>query len=285
MEVADAHGVRVAQRPERDFRGSPRPDAGHRTKSPVRVVPRHHDDLLEPLGALGDATDEVRPAALDAEGMELVIRDRRDHRGRGRQSKAEWSGRRFAPSPKDPAEATPRLGPGHLLLEDGRDQGFKNSAGPPEPNAGVATIELGDQAMASWHEARPVVIDSDERLEIGKHPVGARSPGLGSEVIAPYDEFDGRRPICRPRGSDNVTRRQSHRGVAAAAEVNGQRSTEVERGVERAIAAGHRGQSRTASRTPRDEVKRLVEGALAWFCDVGARRPYWSPQVNMTIRC
>ena len=63
VEVADADGIRIAERPDGDLGGRPRPDPGHGPEPRVRGLERQVDDRLEPVGARRRPRGRRPPAA------------------------------------------------------------------------------------------------------------------------------------------------------------------------------------------------------------------------------
>ena len=76
VEVADADGVGVAERAERDLRRGPRPDPGQRRQPPVGVgAAAGRRSPRTARRAVGDRPDEVRSATLEPERVERVVRE------------------------------------------------------------------------------------------------------------------------------------------------------------------------------------------------------------------
>ena len=80
VEVADAHGIGVAERPDADLGRGPRPDPGHGRQPGIGVGEWQVDDRLEPRRPGRDPPDQLGPAALDPERVIRVIGECRQRR-------------------------------------------------------------------------------------------------------------------------------------------------------------------------------------------------------------
>ena len=89
VEVADAHRVGVAERPDADLGRGPRPDPRDGGQPRVRLGERQVDDRLEPRRPRGDAPDELGPATFDAERVVGVVGERGERRRRRREPEPE----------------------------------------------------------------------------------------------------------------------------------------------------------------------------------------------------
>ena len=217
------------------------------------------------------ATARTRSARRRSSPMrvERVVGDRGERGGRGQQSQPERPGRRLAPPGDDAAVGAPRLGAGHLLLEDRRDQRLEDGPAPADPQPLVAAVEVGEQAVGR-RESGPVVVDPGERRCGLQRPrrarpqasISSRSPSGGPRSwparrgsASPGSRAAGRSASPGRRGREGAARR-SGRGRA-----DGPGST-VRRGIATSLSR------RCEARAP--TVIRPISRSLLWFpttCD------------------
>ena len=203
MEVADAHRVVVAQRPDADLGRGPRPDPGHGGQPRVGLGERQVDDRLEPGRPGGDPPDEVGPALLDAERVVGVVGER-----------GEGGRRRTEPEPPfGRARAPPRRGrgsrPSHARRASWPVTFCSRMAGTSDSRtAPVRGIRTPGARRASSRDERvagrdrPPASTVERRAWPGtsvERPFGARAPGLDAQLVADVDERDRGRPVARPR--------------------------------------------------------------------------------------
>ena len=238
--VADAHGVGVAQRTDRDLGRGPRSEAGQRRQPGVCLVEGQVDGRLEPGGPGRDPSDDLGPPAFDAERVVPVVGERGQPFGRRRQPQVERvrARRRFAEGPDQATEGSPCLLAGHLLLEDPRNERLEDRTTPPDAHAPEAAVELGDHGMQR-PEAGAVVVEPDQPRNGGEGTVGAGSPRLGEHGVALDLERDRGGTVRGARRAPAAAVRETHRRVAVSAPQRGQRPGQIERSIDRDSERGH----------------------------------------------
>jgi len=132
------------------------------------------------------------------------------------------------------------LGARDALLEDRRDEGLEDRAGPAETEPREPPGEVGDDRMKTRLEAGRIVVEAKERRQPVEDAVRAGAPGLGLESSSAGLHEERRGAVRGPRRPGRGDGAEAHRRVAAAPHEGSQNQPEVERGVEVDRPSGHR---------------------------------------------
>ena len=174
VEVADAHGVGVAEGAANDLRGGPGTDAGKRPQ-PGRRFGRGAR-RIQPRGPRRCAADDLGAPPLDAERVEGVIRQA-GQRGRSRREvQIAGSGGGLAVVAQQRRIRPERLGAGHLLLEDRWQQRVEHPAGLRQAQPGVLALETAEDRVNGGECLGPILLADEERRSV-EGVLGARTPG------------------------------------------------------------------------------------------------------------
>ena len=246
VEVADADGIRVTERADRDFRRRPWTDAGdghERGRSRVMVEVR---EALHPRCPGGQRADQLGSALLDAERVVGVVRQGRQPLGLWRQSQAGPVRARgvLAVRPDEALPGASRFIAGDLLLEDGRDERIEDGAAPGDADPRMRSRERIDQATGPARDVggrRAPRRRSDQIRDSFECLRRRRGPRLrpGSARAA-----SGRRPsLDRPPSGPSTTpvgdaAGWSDRPARARADGGSRRGRSVAQAGRRAVASG-----------------------------------------------
>ena len=198
VEIADADGVDIAQRPDADLGGRPRSDQGS-IEAARRRRPTDRRPAVRRWRPPGDRPDQVGPPTFDAERVVGPIRQGGERRGPRHDAQAEFDGARggFAIAPYKAVIRAVRLGACDLLFEDRGDQRLEHGA----------VRRIGPRA-ASCHSDDSRITDiekvvrsgAEQRRDRAKGLVGSRAPGIRAKPSRPgHRRADRRHPVRQPR--------------------------------------------------------------------------------------
>ena len=186
VEVTDADGVRVAERPDADLGRRPRPDARYRRQPRIGV------------GAAGDRrSPRTRRRVTRRAGSARLVAARSrtgGTRNRGGSPAPPGSGPGGAATPEGPGAGSPwaRIEPvpgapcllaGDLLLEDRGHEGLEDSAGARDPDARAPSRQFRHERM-SRRDRNGLAAKSEERRDVRQRADRARPPRLGRDLVA-----------------------------------------------------------------------------------------------------
>ena len=245
VEVADGHGVGVAESALADLGRGPDADARQRPQGRRGVGRRPVDQRLEPAGAAGGGDQGPGPGQVDAGPVPVPRRHPRDRPGVGGDVEVgrqhlDRAGRPVAVPPHEGPPGGPRLATGHLLLQHRGGQCFQHPPRARHPPAAVGPERVAQRRVAHDEagavESLDVVEAAEQRRQTVEDPLGA-GPPRGADDLAvdgAHREPQGRGSFRRPgRAPEAATAACGpvvpERRVAAAPAQRAERGTQVER--------------------------------------------------------
>lgn len=225
--VTDDDRIRIAVNRLDDTSRSPRADARDRLQA-FLCQPRFHlCSFLKTSRSRARASQDVRPGALDAEGMELVIRDRRKRLWVRGETEPEGARSRGSEPICQEAERAMCFPTGDPLAEHGGDQGIHDHAGAAHPPPGVATLDVSHHIVAGYEFLRPVV-EPHERRKIVQCPRGSGTPCGTRDLPARQPDIEDGRSLGGPTRELCGARRETDGRVRRAVTERGKGGTQVE---------------------------------------------------------
>ena len=208
--VAGGHGIRVAQRHERDLGRRPLTDARECLQALPRVGHRHRGCFLQAPRTDCSPDDHVSTPALDAESMERPVRRAGEHRGRRRHAQVCRSWRHGAELVDElPVRLVGGVG-GHLLADHSRHEHLENRAGFRNPQARMATLRVRERRLARL-EACVVILLAAQRGRVLGGPCRAGAPGVDVDRAIRHDQVQRGRSLRRVRRAPHLAPAQAHR--------------------------------------------------------------------------